>query len=326
VFSRYEFSSYRVLEHSHHPIDWEAPAHPLAAKEPRKGRRTTLVADVAAPGGAIRVYCTHLEVFCGILGRAWQFSDILRDVKESCPAEGAAAAAAAAAAAKSTAAAAVAGSSNRQQQQEEPGAARVGRFAILGDLNTVSRRLETVKGSVCFTALAWTLGSCKTPQSHPPPHTQMANGVARLSPHYCCDALRWRTLGCSEARYWQQHILSCTGGWGGAALWPAGAVNYGISTPVLSSSTLSPHRHPRLTALPPFPPSLTPGSDPGMANAHFRRLGLPESVCRDLVNPGLFDPFDVRADITLDNPAYRWAAGGVWRSGRLLDLSPSSVE
>jgi endonuclease/exonuclease/phosphatase family metal-dependent hydrolase len=62
VFSKFDFAGWRVLEHSHHPIDWEAPTHPLAAKEPRKGRRTTLVADVAAPGGAVRVYCSHLEV------------------------------------------------------------------------------------------------------------------------------------------------------------------------------------------------------------------------------------------------------------------------
>jgi endonuclease/exonuclease/phosphatase family metal-dependent hydrolase len=132
VFSRYDFTSWHVIEHSHHPVDWEAPAHPLAAKEPRRGRRTTLAADVAAPGGAVRVYCTHLEVFCGILGRAWQFSDIFRDVK------GAAAAGAAGGAAGPEEARAV--GRRRQQQQLQQQLRQqpvVQRFAILGDLNTV---------------------------------------------------------------------------------------------------------------------------------------------------------------------------------------------
>jgi hypothetical protein len=142
VFSRFDFTGWRVLEHTHHPIDWEAPAHPLAAKEPRRGRRTTLAADVAAPGGPLRVYCTHLEVFCGILGRAWQFSDILRDVRAALPAAAAAGAGAAAAREQPQG-----GQQQRQQnegggeqqrrqpQQEEAG--QVQRFAILGDLNTV---------------------------------------------------------------------------------------------------------------------------------------------------------------------------------------------
>jgi hypothetical protein len=29
----------------------------------------------------------------------------------------------------------------------------------------------------------------------------MAHGVARLSPHYCCDAQRFRTLGQTEAEW-----------------------------------------------------------------------------------------------------------------------------
>jgi hypothetical protein len=39
----------------------------------------------------------------------------------------------------------------------------------------------------------------------------MANGVARLSANYCCDKLRWQTLGLSEAQYWQRYIFSCVG-------------------------------------------------------------------------------------------------------------------
>jgi len=46
--------------------DWNLdPAlqpHPLAAKEPRKGRRMSLAADIDTPQGPLRVYCCHLEV------------------------------------------------------------------------------------------------------------------------------------------------------------------------------------------------------------------------------------------------------------------------
>ena len=36
----------------------------------------------------------------------------------------------------------------------------------------------------------------------------MGHGVARLSRHYCCDAMRWRTLGWYEAAWWHAHVLS----------------------------------------------------------------------------------------------------------------------
>ena len=36
----------------------------------------------------------------------------------------------------------------------------------------------------------------------------MGHGVARLSPHYCCDVMRWRTLGWYEAAWWHAHVLS----------------------------------------------------------------------------------------------------------------------
>ncbi len=36
-------------------------------------------------------------------------------------------------------------------------------------------------------------------------------------------------------------------------------------------------------------------------NASLVALGLPEDVCRDAINPGFTDPFDVDADVTLCN-------------------------
>lgn len=42
ILSKFDFAGWHVLEHSHHPIDWEAAPeaqpHKLAAKEPRRGR------------------------------------------------------------------------------------------------------------------------------------------------------------------------------------------------------------------------------------------------------------------------------------------------
>lgn len=38
----------------------------------------------------------------------------------------------------------------------------------------------------------------------------MAHGLARLFPKYCCDALRWRSLGWSEAAWWQRNLFSVT--------------------------------------------------------------------------------------------------------------------
>lgn len=51
-------------------------------------------------------------------------------------------------------------------------------------------------------------------------------------------------------------------------------------------------------------------------NQHLLRLGLPREVCRDAVNPGLFDPFDPVKDVTLDHPKYR-VLGYSLMSGKL---------
>eukprot|EP00976_Prorocentrum_cordatum_P027734 562924-Prorocentrum_minimum.AAC.1 len=36
------------------------------------------------------------------------------------------------------------------------------------------------------------------------------------------------------------------------------------------------------------------------------RWGVDDEVCRNATNPGFVDPFDVKHDITLDNPKYRF--------------------
>lgn len=105
--------------------------------------------------------CCVMQVFCGILSRVWQFSDILADArahhKQQQQQQGQLPAASKQALAQ-------------QQQQQQPC-----HQVILGDLNT------------------------------------MGHSVARLSPNYCCDSMRWRSLGSSEAAWWQKHVLSVTG-------------------------------------------------------------------------------------------------------------------
>ncbi|KAI9593548.1 Endonuclease/exonuclease/phosphatase [Syncephalis fuscata] len=72
-------AEFRVLNHTHHPVNWEREG--MSLREPRRGRRYTLAAEINLfPGEApVLCYSVHLEVFCGIIGRVTQFSDILAD-------------------------------------------------------------------------------------------------------------------------------------------------------------------------------------------------------------------------------------------------------
>eukprot|EP00775_Hariotina_reticulata_P004582 gene4582-4836_t len=202
ILTKYDLIKWDVIEHSHHPIDWNLdPAlqpHPLAAREPRKGRRLSLAADIATPQGPLRVYCCHLEVFCGILSRVWQFSDILADAKRC---------------------------QQQQQSQEVPDLPSQHASLLREAVNKhPHQEQEPSQPTVCCQAI---LGDLNT----------MGHSVARLSPSYCRDVLRWKTLGSTEAAWWQRNVLSVTA-----------------------------------------------------------------QVAEAAVNPGFFDPYDVDADVTLDNP------------------------
>lgn len=50
-----------------HPVDWENPTHPLAKREPRKGRRLSLAATIQTPQGPLLCYSCHLEVRYSLL-------------------------------------------------------------------------------------------------------------------------------------------------------------------------------------------------------------------------------------------------------------------
>lgn len=70
-----------------HPVDWNDPTHPRSRQEPRRGQRAVLRATVAVPGTCARktplvVYCAHFEVFCGMLARIAQLSDIFDDARK----------------------------------------------------------------------------------------------------------------------------------------------------------------------------------------------------------------------------------------------------
>ncbi|KAL4443466.1 hypothetical protein ABPG75_011203 [Micractinium tetrahymenae] len=134
ILSKYDFTDVAVVRHRTHPVDWNNPAHPLARREPRRGERAVLRATVATPQGPLVVYNAHLEVFCGLLARIAQLSDIFADARAMADA-------------------------GFQHQ------------TILGDMNT------------------------------------MAHGIARLSPNYCCDHMRFRSIGMDEAMVWHRHVL-----------------------------------------------------------------------------------------------------------------------
>lgn len=126
IMSKFDFTAI-VIPHSHHPVDWNAEGEKRG--EPRIGRRIILKAIF--DHFPLIVYCLHLEVFTGILGRMKQFMDVVNDLDLSIKYQ-----------------------------------------LIFGDLNTV------------------------------------AHGIARFSPNHCCDYLRWKSLGWSEAQWWNNHIFN----------------------------------------------------------------------------------------------------------------------
>ncbi|KAL7749483.1 hypothetical protein RI367_005037 [Sorochytrium milnesiophthora] len=147
VLSRFDFTA-RVVPHLHQAFNWERDG--MSKREPRVGSRYTLAAEVHVPGfhsrsatpssspdmevDKILFYSAHLEVFCGLLARVAQISEILADA-----------------------------TSNKSRFPCQ---------VFCGDLNT------------------------------------MAHGIARFSPSYCNDGMRWRSLGTSEAEWLTDRVLT----------------------------------------------------------------------------------------------------------------------
>lgn len=94
----------------------------------------------------------------------------------------------------------------------------------------------------------------------------MGNGVARLSPSFCTDHLRFKTLGISEARFWHDNLLSV------------------LETSVEKGGDIA---------------------DGKKINKKLLGWGVNEELCREAINPGFHDPWDVEKDVTLEHPAIK---------------------
>jgi hypothetical protein len=192
----------------HHPVDWNNPTHPLARKQPRRGARAILRATLAAPPGPLVVYNAHLEVFCGMLARISQLSDIFADSK---------------------------------QMIEK----KFYHQAILGDLNT------------------------------------MAQGIARFSKNYCCDRMRFLSLGNDEAVMWERNVLKIKD----PRYLPSNDAD------ILAATSRGEVKEPSLPSTP--------------VNSQLLRWGLDLQSAQDATNPGFTCPFEASKTVTLDNLAYR---------------------
>lgn len=71
---------------------------------------------------------------------------------------------------------------------------------IFGRMRQFSQILEHAHRHAATTPHQLLLGDLNT----------MAHGLARFFPKYCCDALRWRSVGWSEAEWWQRNLFSVT--------------------------------------------------------------------------------------------------------------------
>ena len=76
----------------------------------------------------------------------------------------------------------------------------------------------------------------------------MAHGIARLSPNYCCDKMRFWSIGQQEAVFWHHNVFGQM---------------------AASDGKDGSHDEERQTL-----------------NQQLRRWGLPEDVCMDILNPG----------------------------------------
>ncbi|KAL3132526.1 hypothetical protein ABBQ32_009069 [Trebouxia sp. C0010 RCD-2024] len=148
----------------------------------------------------------------------------------------------------------------------------------------------------------------------------MAHGIARFSPKFCTDKMRFWSLGQSEAALWQKKVFNIVDlntipeqdeaqkvrQRSGPSEQPKGDAS-STSTTQDSSCPQAEHAAGQQTATQEaggpawFPPGLLGPS----INGPLRRWGLSEQVCQDITNPGFTDPFG-HNNVTLDNPAYRY--------------------
>jgi endonuclease/exonuclease/phosphatase family metal-dependent hydrolase len=93
ILTKFDISDARAVRHPA-AIDWDdggtlvatGRRHALAAKEPRRGNRVALTAEIKTPAGRLQVYSAHLEVFCGMIDRMAQLASLFDDVRSVDPA------------------------------------------------------------------------------------------------------------------------------------------------------------------------------------------------------------------------------------------------
>lgn len=129
----------------------------------------------------------------------------------------------------------------------------------------------------------------------------MAHGIARFSPKFCTDKMRFWSLGQSEASFWHHKVFCITDpdtvpeqehaqrnseadkhagphqqAGGTAALQDSSASQ--AETAIAQEAAIQEAGQPAL-----FPPRLLGPS----TNSHLQKWGLSEQVCKDITNPGM---------------------------------------
>ena len=114
----------------------------------------------------------------------------------------------------------------------------------------------------------------------------MAHGVARLSPKFSRDKMRWLSLGQSEAGFWQRNLFDVQD--------LQRAASSGSAAP--DSAQAAPSQH----------------------NSRLAWYGVPEAACRELLNPGSMQVV-VHSLTTLAQLHHAQVAGSFSRLLVLLD-------
>ena len=171
----------------------------------------------------------------------------------------------------------------------------------------------------------------------------MAHGIARFSPHYCCDRMRFLSVGSDEAVVWERWVLSYAADakyllendppsgstslaeheinemaaaavGGGATSSLAPAVNNVIENDKSELKSLDKKETAVLndgddvdTSRSLTSPSS--GTQSSSVNPVLLKWGVAREYARDALNPGFACPFPAASTVTLDNPAYRLFSG-----------------
>lgn len=114
----------------------------------------------------------------------------------------------------------------------------------------------------------------------------MGHGIARLSPHYCCDSLRWRSLGMEEGVVWEKYVLACRDD----AYHPDNDDNKMKEKEKEKSDGNSNDEN---------------AKQQQQKNQQLVKWGLSHQVAREALNPYFQCPFPAATTITLDNPKYK---------------------